>query len=449
MIMNISKTLFKLASSFPVPLYVVGGAVRDFLLGRPVGDIDLASSLTPVEVVSFLRSKMPEYKVDTTSPKLGTLKISSNGESYEYTCFRMDSYGSDGNHIPTAVHFVDDIKQDTYRRDFTMNAIYYDIVIKEFIDYSGGIEDLKAKIIKSVRDPDAVLEEDALRIMRLARFAAILDFEIDEKTFESAKKNVDKLTHIAPERLREEFDKIITADTISPNKTAHVRGIKILHELGALEYVLPEILEGINIPQKKEYHKYDVFNHTLKVFELSPPEVRLAALFHDIAKPIQHKSTGSMNDHDKVGEEMVVSRMNALKYPKAMIRNTKLLVRHHMYDLHGKTSDKTLRKFIVKNHDIIEDLIKLKRADWKGSGVLKGESPNALRLEETYNEMKESKVPFTTKELPVNGNDLITIGVPPEARGKALEGLLQIGSYDYKYHSREEALKFLRNFIHG
>lgn len=447
--MNISQNLINLAEAFPEPLYVVGGAVRDFLLGYSVEDIDLASSLTAHEVIDFVNDNMSGFRVAATSPKLGTLKISYGKESYEYTCFRSDSYGSDGRHSPNDVTFIKDVQQDAFRRDFTMNAIYYDIKNDEFLDFSGGIEDMKSKRIRAVRDPDLVLSEDALRIMRLARFAATLGFEIEENTFLSAKKNAYKLKQIAPERLRDELNRILIADTVAGVKNGHVKGLEILVELGAMEYIIPELLEAVGVEQKEQYHKYDVYKHILKVVELSPPEVRLAALFHDIAKPSQKKKTGSMNSHDKEGEKITEYRMNALKYAKKDISITKKLVKNHMYDLNGETSEKRLREFIIENQEIIDDLIKLKRADWGGSGILQGRSPSADRLESVYADMKANNVPFTAKELSITGQDLIDIGIPPANRGKAIKGLLKIGASNYKYHERDYALKFLRNYINS
>ena len=444
--MNIPKSLLKLAEKFPVPLYVVGGAVRDFLLGYPQEDFDIASSLSPAEVIDFVSRLLPEYKIDPTSKKLGTLKIEFEGDSFEYTCFRKDSYGSDGRHLPSEVEFVDSVELDSFRRDFTVNAIYYDIKEEEFIDYTGGVEDLKNKTLRAVREPDLVLNEDALRILRMVRLAAAFDFKIEKNTLDSAKKNVDNLKNIAPERIRDEFDKIILADTIVGISQAHVKGVRMLTEIGAMKYIIPELLLGIGMAQRPDFHKYDVYNHILAVFEASPPEIRLAALLHDIAKPIQMQKNGNMYEHDKVGGEIAVKVMSTLKYSTKEISFVKKLVQNHMYDLNLVAKDSTIKKFIRKNEDIIPSLIELKKADRKGGGILQTESESAKRLKTTYEEMKKSGVPFNTKDLKVNGEDLIKLGIPPQHRSKALEALLDRGSYDYSVHSRDEALNFLKTF---
>lgn len=444
--MNIQKSLLTLAQKFPVPLYVVGGAVRDFLLGIPGGDFDIASSLSPAEVIDFVSRLLPEYKIDPTSKKLGTLKIAYESDSFEYTCFRKDSYGSDGRHTPTDVEFIDSVELDSFRRDFTVNAIYYDIKNEEFIDYTGGVADLKSKTLRAVREPDLVLNEDALRILRMIRFACSYDFKIEEKTYDSAKKNIDNLASIAPERIRDEFNKIILADTVIGIPGAHVRGVRMITEIGAMKYIIPELLLGIGMTQRPDFHKYDVYNHILAVFEASPPEIRLAALLHDIAKPIQMEKYGNMYGHDKEGGEIAQKVMSTLKYSTKEISFVKKLVENHMYDLNLAAKDSTIKKFIRKNEDIIPALIELKRADRKGGGILQTESESALRLKTIYEEMKASGVPFTTKELKVNGEDLIKLNIPPQNRSQALEALLDRGAYDYSVHSRDEAMKFLCSF---
>jgi tRNA nucleotidyltransferase (CCA-adding enzyme) len=344
------------------------------------------------------------------------------------------------------VEFVDSVELDSFRRDFTVNAIYYDIKEEEFIDYTGGVEDLKNKTLRAVREPDLVLNEDALRILRMVRLAASFDFKIDKNTLDSAKKNVDNLKNIAPERIRDEFDKIILADTIVGISRAHVKGVRMLTEIGAMKYIIPELLLGIGMDQRPDFHKYDVYNHILAVFEASPPEIRLAALLHDIAKPIQMQKNGNMYEHDKVGGEIAVKVMSTLRYSTKEISFVKKLVQNHMYDLNLAAKDSTIKKFIRKNEDIIPCLIELKKADRKGGGILQTESESAKRLKTIYEEMKKSGVPFNTKDLKVNGEDLIKLGIPPQHRSKALEALLDRGSYDYLVHSRDEALNFLKTF---
>lgn len=445
--MNLPDSLTRLASIFPVPLYVVGGAVRDFLLGYELGDFDIASAMSPAAVIDFISRLAPDFKIDPTSKKLGTLKISNGADDFEYTCFRKDSYGQDGKHLPEEVEFVDSVETDSFRRDFTINSIYYDIKSGDFIDYTGGVEDLKNKIIRAVRNPDLVLNEDALRILRMVRFACTFGFSIEESTYQSAINNVSNLAQIAPERIKDEFNKIIVADTLHGIKNAHVQGVKMLTEINAMQYIIPELLSGIGVEQKAEFHKYDVYNHILSVFEVAPEKIRLAALFHDIAKPIQKESTGHMAGHDYTGSKIAEERLKALKYSNKEIAFVKSLVLNHMYDLNCETKENKLRIFIRRNEDILDDLIALKIADRIGGGVKKEESESASRMRSLLEEMRKAKVPFSVKDLPVSGQDLINLNVPPKFRSLAFEALLDRGSYDYSVHERDAALKFLANYL--
>lgn len=443
--MTVSENLTALAALFPVPLYVVGGAVRDYLAGFKISDYDLSSELKADEVCSLLKDSV--FSVSLTSKKLGTLKIYSGFEYYEYTAFRKDSYPNDGSHTPSSVQFTGDINEDAFRRDFTVNAVYYDIKSGEFADPAGGIEDIENKIIKTVRKPADVFKEDALRILRMARLAAQTGFEIENHTFETAKALSYTVKTLAKERIRDEFEKIIRADTINGISGAHVRGIRLLDSLGVLDIILPGITEGKGIEQRADFHKYDVFEHIMRTFEAAEPEVRLAALFHDIAKPKMEREYGRMSGHDKTGAEIAKRIMRDLRYPNSETERVARLVEKHMYDLNGQTGEKKLRLFILENHTIIEDLIKLKNADYIGSGISSGKSASGERMKNLYRVMKEEGTAFTVKELKVRGNDLDALPIPPEKRGEALQALLKDAAVNPSLKSREAQLDYLKKFI--
>ncbi|MFA5449406.1 MAG: CCA tRNA nucleotidyltransferase [Clostridia bacterium] len=440
--MTVSTPLEELANLFPTPLYIVGGAVRDFVAGFPVSDIDLAASLKPDELIAILKDS--NFKVSPTSLKLGTLKIRAKNESYEYTSFRTDSYPLDGSHRPSDVKFTKEIKEDALRRDFTINAVYYHIKTQEFVDLCGGIPDIKNRLIRTTAHPEKVLKEDALRVLRGIRIAAQTGFEIENKTFAALAAYASGLKNIAAERIREEFDKIIIADTHLGIKDGHIRGLRLLDEIGALKYIVPELLEGKGVLQRADFHKYDVFGHALSVFEAAPPEIRLAALLHDIAKPATLRKTGRFAGHDKAGAEMAVNIMRRLVYPEAEIRRVKKLIAAHMYDLDNKTGEKKLRLFILEHCDIIEDLIKLKRADIAGGGIIKEDVP--LRLEETYHSMLNEGVAFSIKALPISGRDLLELDIPANTRGALLGDLLKRSVNDSALRTREAALNFAKKY---
>ena len=443
--MIVTNTLKRLADYFPVPLYVVGGAVRDYILGYPNADCDLASALTSQEVKELLKDS--EFRVAEASLKLGTLKIYYGNESYEYTVFRVDSYADNGKHSPESVKFVKDVATDATRRDFTINAIYYDIKSGEYIDPTGGIEDLKRGIIRTTREPRKVLQEDALRILRMIRISASYGYEIEKGTYDTAVSLIDSLKEIAYERIHDEFEKIIRADTVHGIKDGHVRGLKLLMETGAMRMLIPELYECVGFPQRADFHKYDVFGHVEKVYEVAPPHLRLAALFHDAMKPRQKILTGRMAGHDKEGAILARKRMNVMRYSNKEIDRVSALVEHHMYDFDCKASISKVRRFVQKHHLLLEDLCALKFADSIGAGVFTEPNPSAVRLLATYEEMRKEGVPFSVKELKIDGKFLIEAGVPNEMRGALMKELLELTATDKNLLTRTAQEEFVKRRI--
>lgn len=416
------QVLDNLAGYFEKPLYIVGGAVRNYLAKLPVEDIDLASATSPDEVLSKLANTA--FIVKETSKKLFTLLIKYNKYRFEFTSFRKDSYNK-GYHRPDNTELTDDIIVDAKRRDFTVNAIYYDIKARTIVDPLNGKEDLNKRIIRTVVPPCEVFSQDGLRLMRLARIAAETDMEIDEDTFLAAKTNAKLINDIAPERIRDELNRIIEADEKYGIEKAHLKGLLYLDRLDILKYILPELLNAKGVKQRKDFHKYDVYGHIIKAFEVAPKEVRLAALFHDIAKPLCINENGSMKGHDKKGAEVASQIMSRLRYSNKEIEEVARLISLHMYDLKCEAKSSTLRVFVQDNFDIIDKIIALKKADYIASGTLKGGCNCAERIANTYNQMKEEGIPFTVKELKVNGRDLIALNIAEEKRASALKRLLR------------------------
>lgn len=443
--MIVSEELKKLAEIFPVKLYIVGGAVRDYILGYKLSDVDLSSSLTGEEVMELLKNT--EYKATPHSLKLGTLGIKVGGKTMEYTAFRRDSYVGGGAHSPEKVEFHSDINDDALRRDFTVNAVYYDIKEEKIVDLLGGVSDLERKILRTTRLPEKVFEEDALRILRLVRFSAKLGFEIEENTFEEAKKRAYTLKEIAVERLREELNKILVADTENGIAEAHIKGLRLLVEIGAMEYIVPELLECIGVKQPPRHHLYDVYNHIVHTVEVAPPHLRLAALLHDIGKPRSIDERGHMTKHPIIGAPMAKEIMSRLKYSTDEIERVARLVEHHMYDIRCEKDEREVRAFILENIDIIDDLIALKKADHIAHGTMSGESPSGLKIERLKKEMEEAGIAFTLKELPIGGKELIESGVEPSRRGELLNALLEYGAVACKKLSAEECISFINSRI--
>lgn len=426
------------------PLYVVGGFVRDSLLGYDSSDVDVAGPLSPKEVTDILKGT--DYKVSTTSLKMMTLKI-SRGESYcEYTTFRTETY-TDRSHTPSEVSRTDSIEEDAKRRDFTINAIYADAYSGQIIDPLNGLIDLNNKVLCTAVSPDKVFGEDGLRLMRLCRFAAELGFSADKETLKYARKHADLIDGIAAERIREELDRILKADTAHGIKDGEIVGLNMLTEIGVTERILPEIAAGIGMEQRKDYHKYDVYRHTLEVVRFSPPSLRLAALLHDVGKPYNMNRTGSYHGHENSGEELTKSIMTGLCYPIREIKRTSKLVALHMYNLRNDAKDSTLRQFIATNYDVFDDLMKLKQADYLGGGLAEGVCPVVENMRRVENEMKAEKAPFSIKELSVTGDDLIEMGVPPIKRAEVLNRLLRRCVTSGGCDTREKQLIALKGMI--
>ncbi len=437
------QNLTELSHILGSKVYIVGGAVRDMLIGFTPTDFDITSDKTPEEVVTALEGSL--FKVYTTAKKLGTLKIVARDQSYEYTTFRTDSYPLDGSHAPTKVVFTKNIEEDAQRRDFKLNAIYYDVVDERLVDVLGGFSDIKRRIISTTVDADKVLRDDGLRILRLVRTAAETGFDIDENTFTVAKKCAYLTKDLAIERIREEFDKILVADTKNNIEGAQYRGLHLLLQLGVFDYFMSEILENLHFPQKAQKHKYDVLEHIFVTVKECSPDVRLAAFFHDIGKARTKIKDGNMHRHAEVSSEMTYDIMTRLKYPKQQRDEVVRLVNLHMFDI-GCTADERQRRiFIQKNIDILDNLIALKHADHRAKGFDEQFSPSALLLNETRKNMAMEGVPFAIKDLKVNGKDLVSIGVEGKNRSKALEILLEECTTNKELLTREGQLSFLKN----
>lgn len=413
--MKISAALKNLAEIFPSDLYVVGGAVRDSLRGVETEDTDLAGAAKPEEVKAALSES--GYKVCDSSPKLGTLIISCGREKFEYTTFRTDSYpeGS-GVHKPDSVIFTDDIEKDCRRRDFRCNAIYYDIKREKLVDPLCGAEDVEKKLLRTTRAAEGVFSEDGLRIMRLIRFVSTLGFTPDGEAVLAAKKLSGRLKDVSAERIRDELDKTLKGANV-------VNAMQLMLSTGALRQVIPELAENEGVEQPANVHKYDALTHAFHTAAEAREDIKLAALLHDVGKAEAIKKDGNMHSHAEYGAALAKEITRRLKYPNAVIAETEALIREHMYDVNANARESKLRRFVARNIGHIDKLIALVRADSKGTGLF-DDCPRADRFQATYDKMKENDIPFTVRQLDVNGDDIKKLGFKGEEIGKALDLLL-------------------------
>lgn len=405
-------------------LYFVGGYVRNKLLDLPLSDIDVCAAY-PAQKLEELQSD--SFTVAERSYGLGTVVIvqchAGEKHIYEYTSLRKDSYGRGGAHRPDCVVFTDDIREDAARRDFTVNALYAAVGGTVLDPLGVGIADLQSSTLRMCAAH--TMEEDALRILRMVRFAAELGFSVEAETFQSAAANVSQLQNISAERIRDEFFKILLADTQYGNNTGVLDGLHMLQELDALPYIVPGIAEGAGFEQTKQYHKYDVLEHSLQACAASGPDlrVRLAALLHDIAKPMAYDADGNLYRHPELGAAAAGGALRALRAENALVADVEQLVSNHMFDLDNRAGKKSVVRLIAKlGKEQFLRLCSVREADFAGSGM-GAKADSAEKWRKILQEMEQGGAPIDRKQLAVNGNDLMKeLGIP---QGKVVGALLQ------------------------
>jgi poly(A) polymerase/tRNA nucleotidyltransferase (CCA-adding enzyme) len=351
--------------------YLVGGSVRDLMIGKTPKDWDVATNARPDEIQKIFTDSVYENNFGTVGVK--TRSGDPTLAVVEVTTFREEGGYSDFRH-PDEIKFAKTIGEDLSRRDFTVNAMALDVK-GEIVDPYGGEADLKKKIIRAVGDPDTRFKEDALRLMRAVRFASELGFKIDEETAEAIKRNSALLGEIALERIRDELAKLIMSAGHGPKE-----GIEQLENLGLLRYILPELEDGIGVGQNK-HHIYTVWEHNLLALDYAAREnasleVRLASLLHDVGKPRAKAGDGpdsTFYGHEVVGGKMTRVMLARLHFSNKIVDYVTHLVRQHLFYYNvGEVSAAGVRRFLSRvGAESIDDLMKVREADRIGSGVPK------------------------------------------------------------------------------
>ncbi len=406
--------------------YIVGGCVRDFLLGKEPNDWDVTTNAKPEEIQKVFPDSFYENKFLTVTVKTPAMEV-------EVTTYRSEARYSDKRH-PDEVMYAATLQEDLSRRDFTVNAMALSEVkgnkVKgeryEVIDPFGGQEDLKKKIIRTVGQAHARFSEDALRMLRAVRFATVLDFEIEPQTAEAIQKNALWIEAVSKERIRDEFVKMIMAEKAAD-------GIELMRELGMLKIILPELQENYGVGQNK-HHIYDCYQHALKALEYTakkkfPLHVRLAALLHDVGKPRVKMGEGKEStfyNHEMIGAKMAFQILNRLKFPNKDIEGVVNLVRHHMFYYNvDEVTESSVRRLVRKvGPENMEALLQLREADRIGSGVPKAEPYKLRHLK--YIIEKVSRDPISVKMLKVDGKTVMEVlQIPPGPKiGQILDVLL-------------------------
>ncbi len=440
----IPDELKEIAKLFPeqAPLYVVGGFVRDAIQYNIASqDIDVASALTPPELAYILKGS--KYSLKAASLRLGTMIIKGE-RSYEYTAFRVDSYPEGaGNHSPQEVLFTRKLEKDARRRDFKCNAVYYDIRADKLVDPLGGVQDIQNKILSTTIEPDVVLSQDGLRIMRLARMIAVHGYSVEPNTKKAAQILASRLKDISIERITTELVKILLGDHAYD-------GLSFLREINAWQFIIPELAKCDGFEQNPKFHKYDVLEHTFKTVENAPKKIRIAALLHDIAKPICQERDGNMYKHDVVGADVAKKVLKRMKFPNQIIDDTVELIATHMFDITGTAKQATIRRFIAAHTDKIPAIVALQKADALATGMVDG--PIESRIQAEFTSMRENNIPVNIKEMKFGGTELAKIGFKGKEIGDVLDEMFDnilIGCVKNDEESLERYAKKKWEKLHG
>lgn len=436
------KRLVELANACDNPLFVVGGAVRDYLAGlesNGAKDWDICS---PMPFEAFLNTaKKLGFEIKSIFKNTGTVKCKDlDGVEYEYTSFRSDKYVR-GVHVPIETFFTDDISLDAKRRDFTCNAVYFDIQKGELCDPLGGIPAIEEKRLTTVAPADKVFSEDGLRLMRLARQAGQLGFTPDSDCLQGAANHAELIDDISPERIYTELCAILSADKKYGVKDGHYKGLKLLEQTGVLARIFPDLAKGKNMAQRADFHKYDVLEHSLRAAWYANEQVRLAALLHDIGKPFCTIRDGNSYAHHEEGAKLAKAALIRLKAPKRLIERIPALIEWHMYDFNCQTGENKLRRFFVQHYPILEDLLALKQADFSACTDDFSVAPTCARWRALLEKMKNEGAPLTLKELALSGKELLDLGIPAPKISQTLQALLLHAACNPKDNTKERLLK--------
>lgn len=438
----IPQILKNLVQNLGKPLYLTGGMVRNKIMGASTGeDFDIAAPVRLGELADAVRLT-DGLKLKCVYPRTNTARLTDGEHIFEFSSFRKETYAEGGAHTPRSVSYTSDIREDALRRDFKCNAVYYDIANDKIADPLGGAEDMKNGIISSVAEGGEVFKNDGLRLLRLCRLSGELNLVPDAETLAGAKKYAGNIADISEERITAELKKMLVCDkkyTLS-SKTAHYDSFKLAKKIGILDYIFPELMSGEGIAQRPDFHKYDVLEHSFRALLYAEPEVRLAALLHDVGKPVCFAEYGNFHRHDEAGAQLCEDILGRLKFPRSEIKECVRLVALHMCDLRGEDRPNKIRAVIVKNADLIDKLMALKNADYSACKDDLRECPTVTKWKKIYAEMKSEGTPFTVKELNIKAKKLISEGFFGREIGDALDYLLTECIYNPSLNTEEKLL---------
>lgn len=438
------RDLKQLASRFEskgFQCYLVGGAIRNLLLGHKVKDFDIATDALPQQVNQLFQRVIP------TGIQHGTVTVLFKTHHFEVTTFRVDGEYTD-HRRPDKVDFSPSLFEDLKRRDFTINSLAYDINTHILHDPFNGKEDLKKKIIRAIGNPVDRFKEDALRTLRACRFACVLGFRIEDDTFQGIIQTAHLIKNISQERIRDELTKIL--ETRIPSI-----GLELLRTTGLMRHILPE-LEACKDVEQPAMHCFDVYYHSLYACDAAPLTnltVRLAALFHDIGKP--HSITRNTNsdlrfyNHEKKSKQLTFRILKRLKFPNLIIESTCHLILQHMWSYDESWSDAAVRRFIRRIGPAhIDDLFALRKADQIGMCNHPIASYNLAQLQARIEAILRASAVISIKDLCINGHDIMReLAISQSVYvGRILDYLLECVIDDPTLNTRNRLLDIAKRF---
>lgn len=456
------KTIYKKFHKAGYKLYLVGGSVRNILLFKELAlknikDWDMTTNATPEQILELFPNAFYDNKFGTVGIPIANLDNPEHENVIEITTFRSESEYRDRRH-PDKITWGSSIEEDLARRDFTINAIAMEftdntpsINTTTLIDPFNGQQDLENKIIRAVGNANERFKEDALRLLRAIRFKAQLEFTIEEQTWQAILQDAALLPAISPERMRDELLKILESDH-------PYEGIMLLKEAKLLEYILPELLEGIGVSQERpgRHHTTDVFNHNMLSLKECPskdPIVRFATLIHDVGKP-RVKSEDEQGlvifyNHEIIGAQITYDMCNRLHFSKKDREKVVKLVRWHMFSVDEKISDAGVRRFIRRiGVENVKDMMDLRIGDRLGGGTQTAESWR-LKLFKKRIEEQLQPAPFSINDLAIDGHDIMReLKIKPGPKvGEILQKLFEEVDEDLSKNTKEYLLERIKSLV--
>jgi tRNA nucleotidyltransferase (CCA-adding enzyme) len=425
--------------------WVVGGCVRDLLLGTSAKDWDVATDARPEEILAYFRKVIP------TGIKHGTVTVLVHGRPYEVTTLRGEGAYQDGRR-PAEVRFLDDITLDLARRDFTINAIAIDPLEQTLIDPFEGRRDLKARVLRAVGEPAERFAEDGLRILRAARFAAVLECTVEPKTLAAMSETRALATYakVSAERIHDEWHKALAARVPSV-------AFELMRRTGMLSITCPELLESVGCEQNR-WHAFDVWLHTMAVLDACRGDavLRLAALLHDVGKPRSRELSEKTQDytfyhHEVIGADMADAILRRLRASNEDRERVVELVRHHLICYSPEWSDAAVRRWIRRvTPGRTTDLFALGRADAYGKGRPAEQDVRYIeQLEERVEQTLRQGAAISARDLAVDGSELIgELAIPPGPLvGQLLRHLVEFVTDEPEANTKERLLQKAREVM--